>query len=181
MWNPIQRTSGIRVPDPLRTLAVLSALLLSGCNYTFQAGAGFPPHVQTVAIVPFDNQTDRFEVTQELHRILLEELPSRFGLRTGGEEFAEAVVRGAVRQYSVEAGAYEPGASGNQTQVIQRSVRLSVEVQVVDRVNQVILWENSSLSAVGEFLEDTEREEDGRRLALERVSQAIVDGLQSNW
>ena len=113
--------------------------------------------------------------------MLLDELPTTFGVRTGSEEFSEAVVRGTIRQYTVQADSYRPEAGGNQTQVIQRQVSVSVAVQVVDLVNNLVLWENPSLSASGEFLEASGSEEDGRELALTRVVQGVIDGLQSNW
>jgi len=175
----LPRSGTGRVSRVRAALAV--ALLLPGCNYTFQAGAGLPPHVQTLAIVPFENSTPRFEISQELHETLLEELPRVFGVRTGGAEFAEAVVRGTVTGYRVETPSYRPDATGNRTQVLERQVSLTVNVEVVDLVNNVILWENPSLAARGEFLEESQLEEDGRRLAISRVSQAIIDGLQSNW
>lgn len=164
-----------------RTLALLTVLAAAGCNYTLQAGSGLPPHIETLAVVPFENDTDRFEISQELHQILLDELPRTFGVRTGGEEFAEAVITGTVRQYFVQADSYRPEAGGDRTQVVERQVRVQVAVQVVDRINSVILWENSSLSGEGEYLDASGDEEAGRQLALERVVQAIVDGLQSNW
>lgn len=185
MRNRIRRISGIRRSDPRRILAPLIAIgavgLLAGCNYTFQAGAGLPSHVQTLAVIPFENETDRFEISQELHQLLLDELPRSFGVRTGGEEFAEALVRGTVRQYIVQADSYRPEAGGDRTQVVQRQVRVQVEVQVIDQVNNLILWENSGLSAEGEFLDAAGDESAGRVLALERVVQGIIDGLQSNW
>jgi hypothetical protein len=181
MWNRIRPTSGLRPSESWRGIAALGLLLLPGCNYTFQAGSGFPPHVQTLAVIPFENETDRFEISQELHQLLLDELPRTFGVRTGSEEFAEAVVRGTVRQYTVQADSYRPEGTGDRTQVIERQVSVSVAVQVVDLVNNLVLWESTSLSANGEFLEASGTEEDGRRLALTRVVQDIINGLQSNW
>ena len=156
-------------------------VLLPGCNYTFQAGAGLPPHVETLAIIPFENETSRFEISQELYETLLDELPRVFGVRTGGEEFAQAVVRGTVTRYSVEAPIYQPNAAGDRANVLERQVLLTVNVEVVDLVNNVILWENASLQARGEFLEEAQLEDEGRQLAITRLAQAIVDGLQSNW
>ncbi len=181
MSNRIRRTSGIRPSECVKALGCLTLVLATGCNYTFQAGSGLPPHVQTLAVIPFENQTDRFEISQELHQLLLDELPRTFGVRTGGEEFAEAVVRGTVRQYLVQADSYRPEAGGDRTQVVERQVRVQVEVQVIDRVNNLILWENSALSAEGEYLEASGNEIAGRELALSRVVQGIIDGLQSNW
>lgn len=183
MSKRIRRTSGTLGSDTrwIR-LPVLLALLATGCNYTFQAGAGLPAHVETLAVIPFENETDRFELTDEIHQRLVEQLPRSFGVRTGGEEFAEAVVRGRILRYVVETPAYRPDpAGGLGAQIIERQVRLTVEVQIVDQVNNLILWENAGLAELGEFLEESQFEEDGRELAIERLVQAIIDGLQSNW
>jgi hypothetical protein len=155
---------------------------LAGCNYTFQAGAGLPGHVRTLAVIPFENETERFELTDELHQRLVEQLPRSFGVRTGGEEFAEAVIRGRILRYDVDTPSYRPDpAGGLGAQIIERQVRLTIEVQIVDQVNNLILWENSGLAERGEFLEESQFEEDGRELAITRIVQAIIDGLQSNW
>lgn len=167
-----------RLTMGLALLAVFAGLW--GCNYTFQAGSGFPPHVRTLAVEQFDNETDRFEVSQEIYEQILQELPRSFGLTTAGEESADAIIRGAVRRYSVDAPSYRTGQDGG-AQVVERQVVIGIEVQVIDRVNNVILWENNSLSERGEYLEASELEENGRELAVERLVRAIVNGLQSNW
>ncbi|TVP53725.1 MAG: hypothetical protein EA351_14655 [Gemmatimonadales bacterium] len=187
MSKPTLRMSGIPVRKRSGRPAVLVVLIAvgllgvaAGCNYTFQAGSGFPPHVRTVAVETFDNETDRFEVSQELYEQILEEIPRSFGLTSAGEEFADAIIRGSVRRYSVDAPSYRTGQDGN-PQVVERQVVIGIEVQVIDRVNNVILWENNSLSERGEYLEASELEETGRELAIERLVRAIVNGLQSNW
>ena len=48
-------------------------------------------------------------------------------------------------------------------------------------MENVILWESSSVVAQGEFLEASETEEIGRIQAIELLVQKIVDGAQSNW
>ena len=45
----------------------------------------------------------------------------------------------------------------------------------------MILFESSSLSTQGEFLEESEDEAIGRALAIELMVQRIIDGAQSNW
>lgn len=182
MWNPSLRTSGIRAADATAAgVTVLLAVVLGACNYTFQAGAGLPPHVRTLAVVPFENETGRFEVTQEVYNALLEELPRSFGVRTAGEEHADAVVSGTIRNYAVATPSFRPSSDGQRAEVVEREVTLTVEIEIIDQVNNVILWDNRSLSARGQFAEASELEEDGRRVAITRLVQAVVDGLQSNW
>jgi hypothetical protein len=173
------RRIGLRVAG-VGVLAFL-ALAASGCNYTFQAGAGLPGHVRTLAVIPFENDTGRFELTQEIHDRFLEELPRAFGIRVAGEEHADAVVRGAIRSYSVQAPSYRPGADRQRAEVIERQVSITVQVQVIDRANSLILWDQATLSATGAYAEASELEEDGRREAIEKLVQAVVDGVQSNW
>lgn len=182
MSKRIHPTSGTPVAERawLLLAGILLVVVTAGCNYTFQAGSGFPPHVRTLAVEQFDNDTDRFEVSQELYEEILDQIPRSFGLTTSGEEHADAIIRGSVRRYSVDVPSFRADQQGG-TQVVERQVVIGVEVQVIDRVNNVILWENSALSERGEFLEATELEENGRALAIERLVRAIVNGLQSNW
>jgi hypothetical protein len=52
---------------------------------------------------------------------------------------------------------------------------------VIDLENRVILWDNQNLTVRGEYAELSELEEDGRRVAIRKLVQSVVDGLQSNW
>ncbi len=166
---------------PLTACTVLAAVIAAaGCNYSFQAGSFPPPHVRTIAIEPFDNESERFEVASELYDELVRSLPSALGVRQAGLESADAVVRGSVTRYDVQAPNYRAGAGGQPAEVLQREVRISISVQIVDRVENVILWESNSETAQGLFAEGAP-EEEGRRAAIELLVQAIVDGAQSNW
>lgn len=167
-------------PLSLTVLALVLSGALAGCNYSFQAGSFPPPHVRTLAIEPFANETDRFEVSSELYEELLRTLPSSLGVQSAGLDAADAVVRGTVTRYDVQAPNYRAGAGGQTAQVLQREVRIAVRVEIVDRVQNVILWESSSETAQGIFAEGAP-EEEGRRAAIEFLVQAIVDGAQSNW
>jgi hypothetical protein len=163
-------------------IAVLAACLsLAGCIYGFQAGAGFPGYVRTVAIVPFENETNRPELTDEVFLMLLREFPRSQGLQPAGEDVADAVVRGRIRRYDLSTPSYRPGAAGETPQVLQRQVTLVVEVQIINLVDNTILWENPGISVQGQFLEETESEDIGRALAIELLIQRIVDGAQENW
>ena len=45
---------------------ILGVLTASSCNYSFSAGSFPPQHIETIAIEPFDNTTNRFELSAEL-------------------------------------------------------------------------------------------------------------------
>ncbi|NNM03568.1 MAG: LptE family protein [Gemmatimonadetes bacterium] len=184
--SPFLQTSGTRAVRPSalpasKLLALGLALACSGCLYGFQAGAGFPDYVRTVAIVPFENETTRPEITDEVFNLLLREFPRSQGLQPAGEDVADAVIRGTITRYDVSTPSYRAGAAGDVPQVLQRQVSLTVQVQIINQVDNEILWESNAVSVRGEFMEETETEDAGRALAIELLVQRIIDGAQSNW
>jgi len=176
---PIRRTSGRRIVE-----GGLLALLLvssSGCLYSFRAGTGFPSHIRTIAVLPFENDTERFELTQEIHEVLFRELPRALGINQAGEGVADAVVRGVITSYRLGAPIYRSAPGGDRAEVLVRDVSLTVAVEIVDVVENEILWDNRSLSGRGQYLEASEVEDVGRLEAIQLLVQQIVDGAQSNW
>ena len=161
-------------------LPPLAGLAAGSCNYSFVAGAGLPSHIRTIAIVPFENNTNRFELTQELHEALLQRLPRALGLTVAGEENADAIVSGTIEGYDLQAPLYRSGQQNRSVEVLQRQVVLRVGAQILDRENYTILWEQQ-LRNTGQYLEASETEEAGRAEAIELCVQEIVDGAQSNW
>jgi hypothetical protein len=164
----------------MRRFTLALVLAASACNYSFRAGSFPPEHVRTIAIEPFENQTNRFELSAELYDQLLTNLPGALGIRTAGADIADAVVRGSITRFDVVTPNYTSGGAGQAAQVVQRQVNISVSVQIIDLVQNVILWESSSLGAQGEFTEGAP-ELEGRSEAIELLVQRIVDGAQSNW
>jgi len=155
-------------------------LLNAGCNYSFRSGS-FPEHIRSVAILPFDNETTRFELTQEIHEQLLRDLPRALGVTNAGEGVADAIVSGTITRYNLSTPLFRPGEQQDQVDVLQREVSVTIQVEFLDVENNVILWQDMNLSVRGQYLEESEGEEDGRAEAIELLVQRIVDGAQSNW
>ena len=160
-------------------LTVIAALATAGCNYGFRSGS-FPDHIRTVAILPFDNDTNRFELTQEIHNELLRALPSALGVTNAGEDVADAVIQGRIVRYDMTAPLFQANRQNDNVDVLQRQVNIRVQVELIDLVENLILWDDQGLSTQGQYLEG-ESEEIGRAEAIELLIQRIVDGAQSNW
>jgi len=165
----------------LMLASLVAVLTPAGCLYSFRAGSFPPAHIRTIAVAPFENETTRFELSGELYEQLFRDLPRALGIRTAGEDIADAVVRGTIVRYDVVAPNYRAGAEGQPAEVLQRQVTITVRVEIVDLVNNVVLWEDQSVMAQGQFLEASETEDEGRTEAIELLVQKIVDGAQSNW
>jgi hypothetical protein len=63
--------------------------------------------------------------------------------------------------------------------VTRRRVRLVLNVEIYDQIEDRPLWQRSSLSIDGEYTPPLETE--GRSVALEKLVADIVDGAQSQW
>jgi hypothetical protein len=161
----------------IRRFGVVSVLALAGCLYKF-SGGGFPSHVRTVAVLPFENQTAAAELTRELSDALRKAMQSRLGLRDAAEARANAVVRGTITKYEPDV-PVAFSADPNQATTARRRVQVSIDVEIVDQTNGKTLWERKGLSAEGEYAERAEPE--GRRQALERIVNEVIEGAQSQW
>jgi Lipopolysaccharide-assembly len=131
-----------------------------------------------VAILPFDNDTPEPALTQEVSEAVREALEGRLGLRVASEATADAVVRGRVVRY--EPGvplAVQPGQG--QLNVTRRRVQLTVDVEIVNQREGKTLWQRQGLAVEGEY--DPPQEVQGRKLALQKLVNDIVDGAQSQW
>jgi len=181
---------GLRAAVSLSRLAVgamaAGALVLGACSYGLSGGGGFPSSVKTVCIEPFDNQTDHTELTGEVFTALTTKLPGALGLRMGDcKKGADAMIRGKIVRYDDSAASYSStaygGGSAQQTGQPQvNQVTVGISVQIIDRKRNVILWDGSGVSGTGTY-QQGQSDSNGRKAAVDKLVQAIIDGAQSQW
>lgn len=162
----------------MRLVAALAiALGLGGCVYGF-AGGGLPPGVRTIAIIPFENQTPSAELQQEFMARLRRELRSRLGVREAGESQASAVVRGLITRYEPD---IPIAFSADRTQSVaaRRKLQLTIDIEIYDQTAGRVLWARKGMTAEGEYAERAETE--GRRQAIEKLVNDVIEGAQSQW
>jgi hypothetical protein len=173
-------TSGVIASRRLMLrILVPGALLvaLGGCWYGF-AGGGLPPHVRTVAVMPFENESSSPELPLELQEGLRDAMRSRLGLREAPEVRAHAVVRGKIRGIELDV-PVAFSANPNQATSARRRLRVQVDVEIVDQVTGKTLWSRSGMTADGEYSEGGEAS--GRKQAVERIVNDVIEGAQSQW
>jgi hypothetical protein len=152
-------------------------MLATGCLYTF-AGGGLPRHVKSAAVLPFDNETPAAELPREINDALRKAFESRLGLRSAPENRAQALVRGTVVKYETDV---PVGYSADPARAssARRSLSISIDITIVDQTTGKTLYERKGLVAQGEYAEGTEAE--GRRQAIQRLVNDIIEGAQSQW
>ncbi len=163
----------------LARACVLLALLplLSGCLYGF-AGGGLPAHVRTAAVLPFENETTSPELPVELQESLRQGLQSRLGLRDAPEDRASALVRGRVTRYELDIAA-GVSADPNQATSARRRLLVRVDIEIVDQVTGKVLWSRTGMQAEGEYADRGEAQ--GRKQAIDRIVNDVIEGAQSQW
>lgn len=163
----------------MRALLLVALVALGGCltRYSF-AGGGLPPNIRTLAILPFENETPSPDLQGELFQAMRRDLDSRLGVRDAPEEKADAVVRGVIRTYDVDV---PVGFNNTETQAVasRRKLQLVVDVQIVDQTTGKTIFERKGLRAEAEYAERDEPT--GRRDAIKRIVNDLIEGAQSQW
>jgi len=137
-----------------------------------------PSHIRTVAILPFDNRTGEPALAQEVSEAIREAVERRLGLRPAAEASADAVVRGEIVRYEPDI-ALSYQTERNRVEVTRRRVQVVVNVEIYDQRQGRVLWQRSGLAVDGEY--EPPREVEGRRLALQKLVNDVVEGAQSQW
>jgi len=160
-----------------RSGLVSVALALTGCFYGF-SGGGLPSHVHTVAIIPFENRTPSPELQRELTESLRKELHDRLGLRDATEAKASAVIRGTIQRYETD---IPVGYSANNKQATsaRRQLQITVDVELLDQISGKTLLQRKGMTGEAEYEE--RGEVDGRKQAIGRIINDIIQGAQSQW
>lgn len=153
-------------------------LLLTACMPYGFAGGGLPSHIRTVAVIPFENLTSSPELQQEIALALRAELRNRLGLREAAENRASAVVRGTIQRYETDIPIGFSAQNKNQTSA-RRQLQISIDIEVVDNVTGKSLLQRKGMIAEGQYEERGEAT--GRRQAIERIVNEVIQGAQSQW
>lgn len=163
-----------------RILAVaVLALVLDGCLWRYSLnGGGLPPHIRNAAILPFENQTGSTDLQRELAEGLRKAFSSRLGLREASEDKASAIVRGTIVQYDMDA-PIAFSANPAQATSSRRRLQVRVDVEIYDQVRGRVLWSRKGMTAEGDYAENDEAS--GRRQAVERIINDVIEGAQSQW
>jgi len=156
-------------------ISSLALLASSGC-YHF-AGGGLPPNIHSIAIVTFDNQTPSPDLPKELYDEMHRELQRRLGVRDAPQQRADALVHGVISQY--EADVPVSFSANTQSVTARRRLQVTVEVEIIDQSNGHVLFQNKAMREEADYAERAEPE--GRRQAIAKIVQKVVEGVQSNW
>jgi hypothetical protein len=159
--------------------SLIAALVIGGC-YGFSGGGGLPDHMNTAFIPPVQNETTRFGLNERLTQSLLDAARGKLGLQLAAQNEADLLITARITRYTDVALNFA-SRQGEGSQVFQRRITVTANVEIFDTENEEVYWSSNSVSGTGEYSPEQEAEEVGEMIALDNLVQKIVDGAQSDW
>ncbi len=152
----------------------------AGCPYSF-TGASVPPHINTIAIPMFDDQSGFGE--PQLRELLTSEVTQRFerdgNLRIAGRNEADSILDGVITRVSDEISVVEGRADRASVQRITISVRIAWQ----DVVERRVIFENT-VSNWGEYdvaVGGPAQRQEGIDEAIRKLSEDILLATIARW
>ena len=149
------------------SLILFGILFVVHCGYYSLKGS-LPPHLKTVAIPLFDNQTSEFGISETLTDMAIDEFVRDGSLKIADRGAADVLLKGKIVSISDRAGAYDQ--------------QDTVQVECTDQVKRQIMWDER-ITQFGSY--DPAEGPDGRTLAyeqaFEKISQEMLNKTVSNW
>lgn len=164
------------------TLATIFLLLVeissSGCAYYSMSGS-LPPHIKTVAVPLFENDTLEYGLKEKLTDSVIDRLVADNTLKVVDAKIADSIVIGkitAVRE--------EPFTYASEEKAKEFKVRIFVQVVYRDLKKKADIWEAKLLEGWGVYDVSggglNEREK-GIETALKMISDEIVNRTVAGW
>jgi hypothetical protein len=151
------------------------------CAYSTST-ALLPPHLKTVAIPVFENETTEYTLEQEVTDAVIKRFVADNHLRVVDERSANAVVRGKVT-------VYRNSIFGISNVSLAQEYRVTIGVSVVfkDLVKNREIWSDDNLVKTANYYvqnvpgQEAKTELDGRKEAISKIADEILSRTVETW
>lgn len=152
---------------PFLLLFSIIALIFSQCgNYSFKGSLA--PHLKTVAIPMFDDQTAEFGVKEELTDEVIKRFIEDNSLKITDRQNSDVLIEGRISSIRDQAGGYD-----REETVQDVKVYVTVNVKCTDQSKRKVMWEG----AVSQFETFEPNDTDSRREAITKAIKLIADDI----
>lgn len=158
-----------------RCLLTVTLLVLAGCGpYSFSPGGRGA--FKTIAIPLFENQTSEYGIRELLTEGVINRFIQDGGMSVVNERNADAVLRGVIVEYRREPFTYDASE-----RVKEYRVTITIQARLEDPTKRSVVWEEKALSQWGVFQAEGEGDDDGKRRAIEKLAEDIVNRTVKGW
>lgn len=154
-------------------------LCLQGC-YSF-TGATLPPHIKTVAVPPFDEQSGAgvAQLGAEFTEKLIDAIEAQSSLNIESDiGRADALVEGAIVSFSDE-----PSQIGSETErAITNRITIVVRATFTDRIQNKAFFTRTSFNGFDDYnIGDFAAKEQAIETAVDQIVDDLFNRMISNW
>ena len=159
-------------------LLFLLCISLIGCGvYTF-SGSTLPSHLKTVDIPLFTNQSLQPGVAEDITAKLNTKVQEDNLLKPVSQN-SDATINGKVLSYDNQPYTYGSESVRN-VDVSSYSVKISVEVEFLDNKKDKTIYKGV-ITEEGIYNFENETEEDGKKRAVEKIIDKIMQNSVQSW
>lgn len=148
------------------------AIFIQGCGIYSFSGSTIAPHIKTVAVPLFEDQTVEFGINQKMTDILIEAITDDNTLKIANERSADSILKGIILKIDDRSGQYDQNEIASDFRV-----NISVKVSFEDTKERKVLWEQT-WTQFGTY--ESNREE-GIDEALDKLATLIINQTVSGW
>jgi hypothetical protein len=155
-------------------------LLASGCGYT-ASPALLPPHLKTVGIPLFENETSEYTLEQDVTDAVVKAFVADNHLRVVDEKSADCVVKGKLTDY-------RNAVFGISNAELAQEYRVTIAVSVVfkDAVKNREIWHDDIVKTANYYVQpvpgqQAKTELDGRKEAIQKIADEILSRSIESW
>jgi hypothetical protein len=160
------------------TTLFLFLIICAGCGvYTFK-GSTLPNHLKTVDIPLFINESLQPGVAEDITEELQKNIQDNNILETVPSD-GDATLNGKVLSYKNHPYTYG-SESTREVNVTSYSVTISIEVEFLDNRKDKVLYKGI-ITQDGVYDFNTETEEDGKKRALKKITDQIIQNSVQSW
>ncbi len=163
----------------LATVAAAIALGFSGC-IGYQLGSTLPPHLKTIAVPAFTNESGELDVEAAVTRATLKEFQRDGTLRIADIDTADIVLEGKINSCDFEAIRYE---RGNALKAEEQRMTVHCEIVATERATGKVICKGG-VSGDSTFISNgdlTTAKRTAMRPAAEDIAHEIVNAVISAW
>ena len=132
----------------MRSVLLLAVLIGAGCGYSLAGRGSFlPPHIRTIGVPAFTNNTSVFDIDRRITERVVSELSGRGKYRV--ERTATGV--DAVLSGEIVAITIAPSAYNAQRQASRYALVLTAKIEFRDLKDNKVLWSNAAMQFREEY------------------------------
>jgi len=152
-----------------------------GCAYTTSTAA-LPPHVKTIAIPTFENQTTEYAIELSLTQSVIDRFVADNHLKIVDEKDADYVLRGTLKAYRNIVFGFNTAENAQEYRVT-----ITVAITIKDAVKNREVWTDPDLTRYANYYvvavpgSPAKTEFDGRAEAISKIADEILARTVQSW